>query len=101
VVGRYLSQIERGLRKPSADVLQQVARVLSTSADAIYPRAAGTDRPDALMGVVEAIRADDTLTDEQKDSLVQIYESFRATAAAEPAEAGDATRNRRTSSEVD
>jgi transcriptional regulator with XRE-family HTH domain len=103
----YLSQIERGLRKPSADILQQLAKALSISAETLYVRAGILDadtRPPS--GVLEAIRADLDLSEDQKSSLIQIYESFRvsgATAATitpsvEPKAA--VTRNRRPSSKV-
>jgi len=97
----YLSQIERGLRKPSADILQQLAKALSISAETLYVRAgildADTQPPS---GVLEAIRADLDLSEDQKSSLIQIYESFRvsgATAATIPPSEPKAavTRNRR------
>ena len=69
----YLSQIERGLRKPSADILQQLAKALSISAETLYVRAgildADTQPPS---GVLEAIRADLDLSEEQKSSLIQV-----------------------------
>jgi len=78
----YLSQIERGLRKPSADILQQIAKALSISAETLYVRAGILDASSQPpSGVVEAIRADLDLDEDQKTSLVQIYESFRATSA--------------------
>ncbi len=79
----YLSQIERGLRKPSAEILQQLAKALSISAETLYVQAGILDR-DAQppSGVAGAIRADLDLTEDQKASLLQIYESFLSTAAA-------------------
>ncbi|MEF9904832.1 helix-turn-helix domain-containing protein [Streptomyces sp. P9-A2] len=75
----YLSQIERGLRKPSAEVLQQVAKALRISAETLYVRAgildAERDRDDIETRAV--ILADLTLTERQKQVLLQIYESFR------------------------
>ncbi|MGY0068222.1 helix-turn-helix domain-containing protein [Streptomyces sp. QTS137] len=75
----YLSQIERGLRKPSAEVLQQVAKALRISAETLYVRAgildAERDRDDVETRAV--ILADLTLTERQKQVLLQIYESFR------------------------
>lgn len=73
----YLSQIERGLRKPSADILQQIAKALQISAETLYERAGilssdGTNRP----GVREAIGADPRLSAEQRQALLQVYESF-------------------------
>ncbi|MFJ3442957.1 helix-turn-helix domain-containing protein [Streptomyces sp. NPDC086081] len=75
----YLSQIERGLRKPSADVLQQVAKALRISAETLYVRAgildAERDRDEVETRAV--ILADPTLHERQKQVLLQIYESFR------------------------
>ncbi|MET8571238.1 helix-turn-helix transcriptional regulator [Streptomyces sp. NPDC004783] len=75
----YLSQIERGLRKPSAEVLQQVAKALRISAETLYVRAgildAERDREDVETRAV--VLADPTLTERQKQVLLQIYESFR------------------------
>ncbi|MEG8279211.1 helix-turn-helix domain-containing protein [Streptomyces sp. AHA2] len=75
----YLSQIERGLRKPSAEVLQQVAKALRISAETLYVRAgildADRDRDEAETRAV--ILADPTLNERQKQVLLQIYESFR------------------------
>lgn len=71
----YLSQIERGLRKPSADILKSIARALSISAETLYERAGWlepTERPD----VEDAIRDDHRLTQHQKQALAEIYRSF-------------------------
>lgn len=75
----YLSQIERGLRKPSADVLQQIAKALRISAEQLYVRA-GIVSPDIeSVGSVElAILADPGLTERQKQSLLDVYSSFLA-----------------------
>ena len=73
----YLSQIERGLRKPSADILQQIAKALQISAESLYERAgflSPSDRP--RVGVREAIAADKDLTGEQRQALLNVYESF-------------------------
>jgi len=72
----YLSQIERGLRKPSAEVLQQIASALRVSTPAMYLRAGLLDS-DGQPGVLAAIAADAELTMGQKQSLSQIYETFR------------------------
>jgi transcriptional regulator with XRE-family HTH domain len=72
----YLSQIERGLRKPSAEILQQIARGLRISAEALYVQAGILDLP-AGGPVVDAVRADTELTERQKQVLLDIYESFR------------------------
>jgi transcriptional regulator with XRE-family HTH domain len=84
----YLSQIERGLRKPSAEVLQQLASALRVSTPVMYLRAGLLDALDAKEGqtVVGAIASDPDLTAAQKQSLIQIYETFRRenARAAEP-----------------
>ncbi len=73
----YLSQIERGLRRPSAQVLQQLAKALRISAEQLYVRA-GIVSPDPHSGVtVElAILADTGLSERQKQSLLDVYSSF-------------------------
>jgi transcriptional regulator with XRE-family HTH domain len=84
----YLSQIERGLRKPSAEVLSQLAGALRVSTPLMYLRAGLLDSRDG-QGVLAAIAADPDLTVPQKQSLTQIYETFRrenARAAAEEAD---------------
>ncbi|MEU6476307.1 helix-turn-helix domain-containing protein [Streptomyces sp. NPDC047017] len=75
----YLSQIERGLRKPSAEVLQQVAKALRISAETLYVRAGILDaeRDRDEVETRAALLADPTLDDRQKQVLLQIYESFR------------------------
>ena len=75
----YLSQIERGLRRPSAEVLQQLAKALRISAETLYVRAGILDPNEAEVRSVElAILADPGLTERQKQSLLDVYESFRA-----------------------
>ncbi|MFD6753431.1 helix-turn-helix domain-containing protein [Micromonospora gifhornensis] len=91
----YLSQIERGLRRPSAEVLQQLASALRVSTPAMYLRAGLLDDKEG-QGVLAAIAVDQDLTMAQKQSLTQIYETFRrenarlaeATAAATDAAPG-------------
>ena len=80
----YLSQIERGLRRPSAEVLQQIAKALRISAEQLYIQA-GIVSPEAHVGVsVElAILADVGLTERQKQSLLDVYSSFLALSAGE------------------
>jgi transcriptional regulator with XRE-family HTH domain len=79
----YLSQIERGLRKPSAEILQQIARALQISAETLYIRAGILEeRPDAVDISSEILR-DPCLDEEQKRTLIRIYESFRSAHAAE------------------
>ena len=71
----YLSQIERGLRKPSADVLQQIARALRVSAEVLYVRA-GILEPSETSEVRDAIITDTAITERQKQVLLDIYTSF-------------------------
>ena len=106
----YLSQIERGLRKPSAEILQQLAKALEISAETLYVRAGLLDgAPGSAHGgaadvaaadgsspagqpvnrVLAAIGDDDALTRRQKQILREIYESFRAETANAPASASD------------
>ncbi|QKW16492.1 helix-turn-helix domain-containing protein [Verrucosispora sp. NA02020] len=93
----YLSQIERGLRRPSAEVLQQLASALRVSTPAMYLRAGLLDDKEG-QGVLAAIAVDQDLTMAQKQSLTQIYETFRrenarladATAEADAAREGTA-----------
>jgi transcriptional regulator with XRE-family HTH domain len=71
----YLSQIERGLRKPSADVLQQIAKALRVSAEVLYVRA-GILEPSETSEVRDAIVTDSAITERQKQVLLDIYTSF-------------------------
>ena len=74
----YLSQIERGLRKPSAEVLQQIAKALRISAETVYVRAGILDPDEEGVRSVElAVLADPALTERQKSALLDIYSSFR------------------------
>ena len=72
----YLSQIERGLRKPSAEILQQIAKGLRISAEVLYVKAGILEEREADTDVQAAIRADLILTERQKQVLLDIYESF-------------------------
>lgn len=87
----YLSQIERGLRRPSAEILQQIARALRISAETLYVRAGILDPRDVGSDLTEAILAEPDLSDDQKQTLMRIYLSFRrengvdADQAAQPA----------------
>ncbi len=75
----YLSQIERGLRQPSADVLQSIAKALRISAETLYVHAGILSPEDGESRSVElSILADTGLTDRQKQSLIDVYQSFRA-----------------------
>jgi transcriptional regulator with XRE-family HTH domain len=76
----YLSQIERGLRRPSAEVLQQIAKALRISAEQIYVQAGILNPDDGHIRSVElAILADPVLTERQKLALLDVYKSFRFT----------------------
>lgn len=73
----YLSQIERGLRRPSAEILQQLAKALKISAETLYVRAGLLAETDAQApSVREAIGRDPKMTPEQKKTLLNVYESF-------------------------
>ena len=80
----YLSQIERGLRKPSADILQQIARGLRISAEALYVQAGILEDRPGDSGVRSAILTDPHLNERQKQVLIEIYESFRREAQPSP-----------------
>jgi len=73
----YLSQIERGLRRPSADILQQIARGLRISAEALYVQAGFLEDRPAGSGVRDAVLTDPDLTERQKAMLLEVYDSFR------------------------
>ncbi|MEU1943587.1 helix-turn-helix transcriptional regulator [Streptomyces sp. NPDC020125] len=74
----YLSQIERGLRKPSAEILQQLAKALRISAETLYVQAGILDERDREETEVRSvILADPSINERQKQVLLQIYESFR------------------------
>jgi transcriptional regulator with XRE-family HTH domain len=96
----YLSQIERGLKKPSAEILQALAKALRISAESLYVRAGILDeRTDpggpAAVDVTDAILADSQLSDRQRAVLLDVYESFvgepaavRAPTASKPSTTG-------------
>jgi transcriptional regulator with XRE-family HTH domain len=73
----YLSQIERGLRRPSAEIMQQIAKGLRISAEALYVQAGILDERVIGGVVVDAILADPTITERQKQVMVEVYDSFR------------------------
>src|ERR1700674_79786 len=72
----YLSQIERGSRGPSEQVLQSIADALQVSADTLYDQAGGARAEDGRSKVVQAIREDLSLTGRQRRALIEIYEAF-------------------------
>jgi len=71
----YLSQIERGLRRPSAEILRQVARALQVPAEALFVRAGILDELDEA-DVLRAVQCTEALTGEQKRVLIRVYEAF-------------------------
>jgi transcriptional regulator with XRE-family HTH domain len=86
----YLSQIERGLRKPSADVLNQIAKALRLSAEVLYVQA-GILEPSEPSEVRDAVVADNAITERQKQVLLDIYASFRQQNEAAADEAASET----------
>ena len=91
----YLSQVERGLRKPSAEILQQIAKGLRISAEQLYVRAGILEQQAGNPDLIQAVLADSQLTERQKNVLIEIYQSFcrenripDGTPAANPAQAG-------------
>ena len=86
----YLSQIERGVKKPSAEILSQIAKGLRISAETLYVRAGILDDHQGS-DVVAAILADVTIGERHKRTLIDVYESFRAEHGATPAPATKAT----------
>jgi transcriptional regulator with XRE-family HTH domain len=87
----YLSQIERGLRKPSADILQQIAKGLAISAEQLYVRAGILEARYGDPEVVAAILSDTVLAERQKQVLIDIYESFRRERATDTSAAEAST----------
>jgi transcriptional regulator with XRE-family HTH domain len=73
----YLSQIERGLRRPSAEILQQIAKALRISAETLYVQAGILEAPTGTPDLSRIIMADQSISEEQKQALVRIYLSFR------------------------
>jgi transcriptional regulator with XRE-family HTH domain len=74
----YLSQVERGLRKPSAEILNRIAQGLRISAESLYVRAGILAERDGDEAVTTAIAADQTLTERQRTTLLQIYAAFQS-----------------------
>jgi len=72
----YLSQIERGIRKPSAEILKRLSRALEISAESLYTRAGLIDDTMASPTVVEALDADRKLTPRQKQVLLDLYRAL-------------------------
>jgi transcriptional regulator with XRE-family HTH domain len=73
----YLSQVERGLYRPSAEVMKSLAAALQISAETLYARAGLLDEvSETSCTVLEAIRLDEQLTTEQKEALIGVYRGF-------------------------
>ncbi|HZD68551.1 MAG TPA: helix-turn-helix transcriptional regulator [Actinomycetes bacterium] len=98
----YLSQIERGLRQPSAKILKDIAKALRISAETLYVRAGILDHDDGEGDLVPAILRDPHLTERQKQVLIEVYRSFLASAepggAAPPASPAPSARARKQTS---
>ena len=88
----YLSQIERGLKKPSAEILQQIAKGLRISAETLYVRAGILDEGHGASDVTAAVLTDPTIGERHKRVLLDIYESFRAEHVAGLASAAASTK---------
>jgi transcriptional regulator with XRE-family HTH domain len=86
ISGPYLSQIERGLRRPSAEILQQIAKALRISAEQLYVQAGILTERVGDDTVTTALLGDTGLTERQKQVLLEIYQSFRAENAARAAD---------------
>ncbi len=93
----YLSQIERGLRKPSADILQQIAKALRISAETLYVRAGILEQRETDADLEQAILGDASLTERQKQALLEVYRSFlRETTVGGPEAPVDPSKGRET-----
>lgn len=93
----YLSQIERGLRRPSAEVLQQIAKALRISAESLYVRAGILDADDSGARMVEdAIALDPRLTERQKGVLLDVYRSFTGADASSTEQLSEAIQSANT-----
>lgn len=84
----YLSQIERGLRRPSAEILQRIARALQISSETLYVRAGILEERTDGAHLCSEIRRDPYLSEEQKNTLLQVYRSFRRENGYEVHDAG-------------
>ena len=86
----YLSQVERGLRRPSAEILNRIAQGLRISAETLYVQAGILDQRDGDEAVTTAIAADPTLSERQRTTLLQIYAAFQAENRAQADREGEA-----------
>lgn len=89
----YLSQVERGLRKPSAEILNRIAQGLRISAETLYVQAGILDHRDGDAAVTTAIASDSTITERQRSTLLQIYAAFQAENLAQAARAAETDEN--------
>jgi transcriptional regulator with XRE-family HTH domain len=89
----YLSQIERGLRKPSAEILQAIAKALQISSESLYVRAGILEERGEIPDIEMSILRDESLTDRQRGALLEIYRAFRREndSGEQPAPASDAS----------
>jgi transcriptional regulator with XRE-family HTH domain len=90
----YLSQIERGLRKPSAEILQQIARALRISAETLYVQAGILEQRDDDFDLVGEILRDPALNEDQKQTLIKVYQSLRHDNGDDAESNGDGTNDR-------
>ncbi|MEV0165112.1 helix-turn-helix domain-containing protein [Nonomuraea fuscirosea] len=97
----YLSQIERGLRKPSAEILNQIAKGLRISSQALYVQAGLIEDREPPSDVITAIRADANLSERQRQVLIDIYESFLKERRAEDEQTSQNAHPRHDSDEDD
>ena len=79
----YLSQVERGLRKPSAEILARIASGLRISAETLYVRAGLLEERNGDLTVIDAISEDATLTERQRRALLEIYAAFQTENSAQ------------------
>jgi transcriptional regulator with XRE-family HTH domain len=91
----YLSQVERGLKKPSAEILGQIAAALRISAETLYVRAGLLEPRAGSAAVTDALVVDETLTERQRQVLLEIYAAFQSENSTS-ATAGDATTTKPT-----
>jgi transcriptional regulator with XRE-family HTH domain len=91
----YLSQVERGLRRPSAEILTRIASGLRISAETLYVRAGLLEERSGDLKVIDSISEDATLTERQRKALLEIYAAFQTENAAQQKLAGDTTEEER------
>jgi transcriptional regulator with XRE-family HTH domain len=87
----YLSQIERGLRKPSAEILQAIAKALEISSETLYVKAGILEEREPTEDVETVLARDPHLTGDQRQALLEMYRSFRQLTELRAAPAGRST----------